>query len=134
MTTKFVHHICIQTNCYEESLRFYRDALGFELVQESPNFHNRAFNSWLKLEGFYIEMQTNKVGEILNATDSHSKGIVHFCLWVENLEREVELMKRNGYSFLVKNGKEIYHVENGRLCKIMAPEGTIIELRDNVGI
>ena len=39
-----------------------------------------------------------------------------------------------GYQFLLKNNQEIYTVENGSLCKIIAPEGTIIELRDNKGI
>lgn len=134
MSSKFFHHICIQTNIYEESLKFYKEVLGFELVQQSPNFHNRHYNSWLKLGEFYIELQTGKIGETLSHVIQESQGLVHFCLWVEDLEREVERIKQLGYIFILKNNFEIYQVENGSLCKIKAPEGTIIELRDNRGI
>jgi len=47
MTKNYVHHICIQTNTYLETLEFYIKALGFEIVEESPNFHGREFNTWL---------------------------------------------------------------------------------------
>ena len=56
MTKNYVHHICIQTNTYLETLEFYIKALGFEIVEESPNFHGREFNTWLKLGTFYIEL------------------------------------------------------------------------------
>ncbi|MBS4214050.1 VOC family protein [Neobacillus rhizophilus] len=134
MTTKFVHHICIQANNYEESLKFYRDILGFELIEEFPNFHNRYYNSWLKLGAFYIELQTGKVGEKLNSVKPTTQGIIHFCLWVDDLVKEVQTIKQLGYEFILKNGEEIYQVENGCLCKLIAPEGTIVELRDNRGI
>ncbi|MCI0768559.1 VOC family protein [Bacillus sp. TL12] len=134
MKTKFVHHICIQTNNYKESIKFYENALGFELIQESPNFHKRSYNSWLKLDSFYIELQTGKEKEQLGENNKNSQGIVHFCLWVPNLLEEMQKIKRLGYEFLLKNDQEIYKVENGSLCKVIAPEGTIIELRDNKGI
>jgi len=31
----------------------------------------------------------------------------------------------------MKNGSEVYSVEGGKLFKVIAPEGTIIEVRDN---
>jgi glyoxylase I family protein len=131
---KFVHHICIQTNNYEKSLQFYKQVLGFELISEAPHFHQRHFNSWLKLGEFYIELQTGKAGESLRSYDVHSEGIVHLCLWVKDLAMEVERMRNLGVEFILKNGEEIYQVENGSLCKFKAPEGTIIELRNNRGI
>jgi glyoxylase I family protein len=134
LSKKFVHHICIQTNNYQKSLDFYINALGFELVQESPQFHTRAYNSWLKLADFFIELQTGKAGENLNTVSPNMEGIVHFCLWVEDLAQEVQLIKQLGYECKLKNGHEIYRVENGNLCKLVAPEGTIIELRDNRGV
>lgn len=134
MKTSFVHHICIQTNKYKESVQFYERALGFELVQESPQFHGRAYNSWLKLGSFMIELQTAKKDEVLEKFNNQSEGIVHFCIWVNDLVGEVRRIKQLGYEFKLKDGNEIYKVENGSLCKIKAPEGTIIELRDNQGI
>jgi glyoxylase I family protein len=131
---KFAHHICIQTNNYDQSLQFYKEVLGFELISEAPNFHQRHYNSWLKLGEFYIELQTGKVGESLRSYDVNSEGIVHLCLWVDDLVKEVERIKPLNVEFVLKDGQAIYHVENGSLCKFIAPEGTIIELRDNRGI
>lgn len=134
MTKNFLHHICIQTNSYLETLEFYTKVLSFEIVEESPNFHGREFNTWLKLGAFYIELQTGKQGEKLAVANSNSEGLVHFCLWVENLQKEVDRLKGLNSHFILKNGEVIYHVENGYLCKLKAPEGTIVELRDNKGI
>lgn len=134
MKNSFVHHLCIQTNSYLETIQFYTKALGFVIVQESPNFHGRDFNTWLKLGSFYIELQTGKQGEVLSSANSNSEGVVHFCIWVEDLQFEVERLQKMNINFIRKNDKIIYHVENGDLCKLIAPEGTIIELRNNQGI
>ncbi|WP_214759970.1 VOC family protein [Exiguobacterium sp. s129] len=126
---KQIHHICIQTPDYAASKSFY-EALGFELVQESPNFHTRDFNSWLKLGDFYIELQTAKVDETLQDYSKHAAGPVHFALYVADLEAEVARLEQLGVTFLPKHGGNIYFVVDGHLSKLKAPEGTIIELRD----
>ena len=50
MSAKMVHHICIQTESYHESLDFYQKRLGFKLVNETVNFHGRDVNTWIKLD------------------------------------------------------------------------------------
>lgn len=129
-----MHHLCIQTNLYFETIEFYTKALGFEVVQESPNFQGRDYNSWLRLGDFYIELQTSKQGGTLTKVNLNSEGLVHFCIWVENLSLEVDRLQSINLNFIKKNEELIYHVENGELCKLIAPEGTIIELRNNQGI
>lgn len=132
MNIKSLHHICIQTEKYKESFDFYTKILGFELVQETPDFHTRDFNTWLKLGTLMIELQTAKQGDKLNKWTSLNEGIVHMCFLVENIEEEYKRIKDLGYTnFKAKNGKEIYKVENGYLFKIKAPEGTEIEIRDS---
>ncbi|ACQ70505.1 MULTISPECIES: VOC family protein [Exiguobacterium] len=126
---KQIHHICIQTPDYAASKSFY-EALGFELVQESPNFHTRDFNSWLKLGDFYIELQTAKIDETLQDYSKHVAGPVHFALYVDDLKVEVARLEQLGVTFLPKHGGNIYFVVDGHLSKLKAPEGTIIELRD----
>ena len=54
------HHVCIQTNTYEESLRFYCDLLDMKIVKETAGFHGRAYNTWLQKDRFAIELQTPK--------------------------------------------------------------------------
>ena len=60
MSIKMIHHVCIQTENYTESLNFYKNILGFETIKETKNFHGREFNTWLKLGNFMIELQTPK--------------------------------------------------------------------------
>lgn len=132
MSIKHLHHVCIQTDCYEKSLNFYTNILGFQIISETPNFHNRYFNTWLKLGDFMIELQTNKKDETLNKWSSKNSGIVHMCFFVDNVEAEFNRIKALGHTnFKLKNGKDaVYYVEGSALCKIKAPEGTEIELRD----
>lgn len=132
MSIKSLHHVCIQTEKYQESLNFYTKILGFELVKETANFHKRDFNTWLRLGDFMIELQTPKKGDKLNNWSSLNEGIVHMCFLVDNVQEEYEKIKNLGYnSFKIKNGQEIYKVEDGYLFKIKAPEGTEIEIRDD---
>lgn len=123
------HHICIQTNEYNQSLSFYQK-LGFVLKNESKFFHGRSYNSWLQLGEFYIELQTGKeyLGDSIDI--EKSVGIVHFCLWVEDVQEFINEIEIDEDRFKRKNGAIIYQVAGGNLCKMSAPEGTIVEIRD----
>jgi len=126
-----IHHICIQTDNYNESLKFYKNILGFSVFKETKNFHKRAYNSWLELNSFMIELQTKKEDQKLIDYSKNSKGINHICFLVDDIEKEYIRIKELGYNkFKRKNNSDIYIVENEKLLKIIAPEGTIIEIRD----
>lgn len=132
MAIKMIHHVCIQTETYYESLKFYTKILGFDVVKETKNFHKRDFNTWLRLGSFMIELQTNKQGDKLKKWSSLNEGIVHLCFLVDDVLEEYDRIKKLGYTnFKIKNGEEIYNVEGGYLFKIKAPEGTEIEIRDS---
>lgn len=132
MSIKMIHHVCIQTDKYKESLEFYTKILGFELIKETENFHNRDFNTWLRMGAFMIELQTEKKGDKLKKWSSLNEGIVHLCFLVEDVREEFERIKKLGYNnFKNKNGVELYKVEKSYLFKVKAPEGTEIEIRDN---
>jgi glyoxylase I family protein len=133
MSIKMMHHVCIQTENYAESLEFYTKILGFELVTETANFHKRDFNTWLRLGTFMIELQTAKKGDKLNNCSSLNEGIVHMCFLVDDVKSELDRIKSLGYTnFKLKNGEELYKVVDGYLFKIKAPEGTEIEFRDTL--
>lgn len=126
-----IHHICIQTNTYEESKKFYMDILGFKLIKETPNFHGRDYNTWLDLNGFMIELQTGK--NILDKYNKESEGIVHFALYEDDIDEFVSKIKDNKeIKFKKKDGKIIYQVENSKLVKLIAPEGTIVEIKVDI--
>lgn len=131
MKSKLIHHICIQTEKYKESLEFYTNILGFEIIKESKNFHNREYNTWIKLNNFMIELQTPKKNDNFNKWSNLNSGPVHMGFIVDNVEEEYERIKNLGYTnFKIKNNKIVYEVEGESLFKIKAPEGTEIEIRD----
>lgn len=135
MGIKMIHHVCIQTSNYEESIDFYTKILGFKIVEETKNFHTRDYNTWLKLGEFMIELQTSKSGELLIKYNKLNEGLVHMCFLVDDVREEFHRIKSLGYNnFSVKNNEIIYKVENSYLFKIKAPEGTEIEIRDKQDI
>lgn len=130
-----MHHICIQTSQYEASKDFYCRLLGFEVELETPNFHGRTFNTWLKLGDFRIELQTAKESEHFEAYNTEAEGIVHFCLLVESVKEAYETLVAQGFNnYKLKNGEPLYQVKNSLLLKLIAPEGTIVELRDQAAL
>lgn len=132
MKIKMFHHVCIQTTDYKASLEFYKDFLGFELIKESPGFHGREYNSWLRAGGCMIELQTPKENEEFIPWNKSNSGPVHIAFVVEDVQAMYTFLKSKGYSrFKVKNGLEVYEVEGSPLFKVKAPEGTEIEIRDN---
>ena len=137
------HHACIETDRYEESLRFYVGALGFEVEAETAGFHGRAYNTWLRNGEVRIELQTPRAGgaaaEAPRAepaepaapplAEAVGLGLKHLCLRVEALEPALAEIEAAGYSTFLP-GKRLYEVLGSKLSKLAAPEGTIIELRE----
>lgn len=126
------HHVCIQTNQYEQSKAFYTRLMGFTVVSETPNFHGRAYNTWLRDEGgLMIELQTPKEGKTFTPAEKEAEGIAHLCFVVEDVSAFARRLMAAGWtSFRRKGGEVVYQVLGSKLCKVVAPEGTIIELRD----
>ena len=149
MTLRF-HHACIETADYAATIDFYVRVLGFTVEQETPGFHGRAYNSWLRSGDIRLEVQTPKVGnesalaEVCPPADATlpvaapaaaATGLRHLCFVVDDLDAVLRRMETGGWArFAEKGGKRIYEVEGGRLLKVIAPEGTIIELREGEGI
>lgn len=78
-----------------------------------------------------IELQTGK--NILVQYNKESKGIVHFALYEDNIDNFVaKINDDKEIKFKKKDGKIIYQVENSKLVKLIAPEGTIVEIRDKI--
>lgn len=133
---RFCHHVCIETASYERSLGFYRDVLGFGVVRETRGFHGRDFNTWLRNGDILIELQTPKKTfplflrfPVLRGPGTG--GIDHICFLVDDIEAETSRILEAGHSsFKRKDGGIIYRVSGVALCKVVAPEGTVIELRE----
>ncbi len=159
------HHACIETADYAATVDFYVRLLGFSVEKETPGFHGRAYNSWLRSGDIRLEIQTPKgVAEALarpaeagaagaaaparaaevagaarpSAADAGAPaavGLRHLCFAVDDLDASLRRLETGGWTqFAEKGGKRIYEVEGGRLLKVIAPEGTVIELREGDGV
>lgn len=127
---KSIHHICIETDKYSESIDFYCSILGFSIMEETRNFHGRDYNTWLKKENILIELQTPKSGAADYSGSTVNTGIVHVCFIVDNLPETIDKLIEKGFNSFRRKGSDIiYNVKGGLLAKITAPEGTVIELR-----
>ena len=128
---KSIHHICIETDRYNESINFYCSLLGFNIIEETKDFHGREYNTWIKKENIIIELQTPKKEDTARSDSPAQRGIVHVCFMVDNLSVIIDMLLNRGFtSFRKKDDKIMYNVKGGYLAKITAPEGTVIELRE----
>jgi glyoxylase I family protein len=126
-----LHHICIQTNCYEDSKEFYIEYLGFHLINETKDFHEREYNTWFELGDIKIELQTNKKNQTLVKPSKDETGVSHICFIVKNIDETLQKLENNNkIIFVRKDNKIIYEVLGTSLFKVYAPEGTLIEFRD----
>lgn len=123
------HHICIETNTYTESITFYQKVFAFEIIEESKEFHGREYNTWLKKNDVIIELQTPKKDYSTTNYQLGNVGLMHICFIITNLENEINKIKELGLT-IFKDRKDKYEVNGKYICKIVAPEGTIIELRE----
>lgn len=124
------HHICIETNKYNESIKFYTILLGFDIIEETENFHGRDYNTWLQNGNVIIELQTPKndtIGVINNCLPTN--GLKHVCFQVQNIDEIISNLEAQGFTKFVE-GKKKYEIFDSLLSKLEAPEGTIIELRE----
>ena len=134
MKKSFLHHICIQTNQYEQSLQFYCKMLDMEIIEETPDFHGREYNTWIKNDSLCIELQTPKKEQQFDNIDDEHTGVSHICLWVNDIHQiYYELREKGAQSFIKHGANDIYEINGGKLFKLKAPEGTIIEFRNKLG-
>jgi glyoxylase I family protein len=128
---KSIHHICIETDKYIESVDFYCSILGFSILEETKDFHGRDYNTWLKKENIIIELQTPKSGASDYSSSTVNTGVVHVCFTVESLTDAIDKLTEKGFNSFRRKGSDIiYNVKGGLLAKITTPEGTVIELRE----
>jgi glyoxylase I family protein len=139
-----IHHVAINTPDLDRLLAFYRDVVGFEVV-ESTRFDwkdsaeidaivgikgtaskvvmLRAANAYIEMFEYQQPAATN-TGRL--APSDH--GYTHICLDVTDIEAEYERLSKNGMTF---HGPPVV-VEGGAIRTIYGrdPDGNVIELQE----
>ena len=138
-----LRHVGITVTNLEQSLRFYRDLLGCEVVCEMDESgkHIDNFSALTDVDVRTVKMKTKSEGMIeLLFYRSHKKspekrqivniGCSHFALTVENLEQLYDKLIEQGYAVHC----EPQYSPDGKvkLTFCQDPDGTLIELVEDL--
>ena len=92
-------HVGVQVKNIEESIEFYTQKVGLELIETLPHTDPSLKLAFLGLEG-------NVIVELIQGYNSNlpNEGKVHhFALAVDGIEEEFERLKSAGVSFVEEN-------------------------------
>ncbi|MDP9725610.1 lactoylglutathione lyase [Priestia aryabhattai] len=99
MTILKFEHVGVQVKDIEESIEFYTQKVGLELIEKLPHTDPSLKLAFLGLEG-------NVIVELIQGYNSSlpNEGKVHhFALAVDGIEEEFERLKSTGVSFVEEN-------------------------------
>ena len=120
-----IHHICVHTPDIEESIKFYRDIIGFGVIgRETCDFGEYAM---MKLNGSMLELiQPNEQGE---DTFGNKGSITHIGLAVQGIDDVWEGIRAKGVH-LLSDGIEDDDAPMGglRVIQILGPSQEHINL------
>lgn len=99
MTILKFEHVGVQVKDIEESIEFYTQKVGLEVIETLPHTDPSLKLAFLGLEG-------NVIVELIQGYNSNlpNEGKVHhFALAVDGIEEEFERLKSAGVSFVEEN-------------------------------
>ncbi|WP_158232785.1 VOC family protein [Sporosarcina sp. P17b] len=142
-------HSGITVKKLEDSLKFYVELLGFELLSTQVTKSDYIYDI-VQIPGLqeikiaYVQIPGGQKIEILEyvGVDTYSGsarscdyGTGHICLLVENLEEMFEQFKLKGVKFKSENVVQITAGANkgSKAVYMFDPDGYILELKENIG-
>ena len=127
-----IEHVAMSVNNLEESVAWYRDILGFEMVscQAHPEINARVAiltSPAIRLELFQHD-RTIPLPEIrkMPQTDLQEQGVKHFCLATGNLEQTMQNLREKHVEIVL--GPDVF--ENRRFLYIHDVNGILIEIME----
>jgi methylmalonyl-CoA/ethylmalonyl-CoA epimerase len=127
---KSINHVAVVVEDMDESLRFWRDALGIELreLREVPAEQSQV--AFLPLGGSEIELvyPTSDDSGIAKYLTKRGEGMHHLCLEVDDIEGMLAQLKAKGVRLI---NEEPRQTSDGKRYAFVHPEstsGVLIEL------
>lgn len=93
-----VHHIAIICSNYEISKKFYLEVLGLEIIQEVYREERDSYKLDLALNGEYIIELFSFPNPPKRVSRPEAAGLRHLCFEVEDIEKEVEIIRKKEVS------------------------------------
>jgi catechol 2,3-dioxygenase-like lactoylglutathione lyase family enzyme len=144
MAIKKVHHHGFTVSDLDKSLHFYHDVLGFEVVRVSERSNLPSYNHILGYKDvklrvgllrhpaneFLLELfqYVNPASE-KRKLSNHFVGSSHVAYEVDNIDKQYELLKSNGYGAInppidvVRDGRRV-----ARAMYALDPDGISVEM------
>ncbi len=93
-----IHHIAIAVQDLDETLKFYRDALGVEVTERHAVSTEGVEIAFLPLGAAKIELLSPLTEEsnMARFIQKRGEGIHHLCLKVTDIEAQIAQLKENG--------------------------------------
>lgn len=119
------HHVAVRTSCWEESLKFWCDGMGFHLALEWGEAPERACLLDTG-DGNYLELFERPPLEELEAESP----ILHFCFRTDDVDAATERARAAGAEVTVEPKEPAVFSERGhavRLSFVKGPGGELCE-------
>ncbi len=117
------HHISIQTANIDESIRFYRDALGMTLALEFL-VGGRRFALLDMGDGSFIELQVKPA----NAPTGAGGVLAHFALATRDARAAIEKARQAGYPVTSEPREVMLNHLPATVAFFTGPSGELVEL------
>ncbi len=125
-----VHHVAIQTQHFAESLRFYVDVLGCELLVRRP-FKSREM-AWIAAGNVQIELFSARAGQELLPWSDFTSGPVHLAFTVDDLTTFLAHAARHGVGLHPSHPAPFTPpvAGAGPIAYLLGPDGEEVEVRE----
>jgi glyoxylase I family protein len=138
MPANAYHHVALRVEDLDRSTRFYEQVFGGSVVIElelAPDFVQSIFsgpegstglNRVISFGSWALEIFELVPGRPVPPTNQTEVGLMHYCVWTDDVPGTVELVKKAGgkarFPIRPWQGKHFVYVED--------PDGHVIELLD----
>jgi methylmalonyl-CoA/ethylmalonyl-CoA epimerase len=127
---KSINHVAIVVEDMDESLTFWRDALGIELREVRDVPAEKSQVAFLPLDGSEVELvkPTSDDSGIAKYLAKRGEGLHHLCLEVDDIEGMLAQLKTKGIRLI---NEEPRKASDGKRYAFVHPEstsGVLVEL------
>ena len=126
-----LHHVALQTSCFEKAFSFYTELLGLRVVKEPFTFKGKRTLAWLDAGGILIEIYSVKDGEEPQPYDRRRVGTDHIAFEVQDIDATIAYLSHHNVRIL----RQPFLPPTDDPCQprvamIEGPDGEEIEIRE----
>lgn len=128
MKLNVVNHIAIICSEYEQSLKFYCELLGFEIISEEYRAERKSMMTKLALNGTYLIELFTFPDSPARLTNPEACGLRHLAFTVSDIEEVLKELDTLAYPH-----EPLRVLPSGERCFFMKdPDGLPIEICDHL--